>query len=171
MVYSSNILRDSDNLFHLQIYLSLFLSHWEYNNRQNDVYRQSLPHRDVMNNDGSPTIVDTVLTLILKTGQEAFHFHFCLYREPIISWWQCATCRPTDYPWYLTNNCWHSFSWWGREHIALCFAYRGGQKFLYDWLQPMGGVISQDALPKIVDCPLTLIFTMGQGVCCNLLGI
>jgi len=27
---------------------------------------------------------------------------------------------------------WRSFSWWGREGIAICFAYKGGQKYLYD---------------------------------------
>jgi len=35
-------------------------------------------HRAVINHDGRPTMVDTLLTLILKMGQEAFHFHFCL---------------------------------------------------------------------------------------------
>jgi len=29
---------------------------------------------------------------------------------------------------------WRSFSWWGREGIAICFAYKGGQEFLCDWL-------------------------------------
>ena len=57
----------------------------------------------------------------------------------------------------------HSFSWWGREGIAMCFAYKRSQKFLYDWLQPIGGVISQDEWPKIVDALLTLTFMMGQG--------
>ena len=52
---------------------------------------------------------------------------------------------------------WRSFSRWGREGIAVCFAYKGGQKFLCDWIQPIGGVISQDAWPKIVDAPLSLI--------------
>jgi hypothetical protein len=52
---------------------------------------------------------------------------------------------------------WHSFWWWGREGIAICFAYKGGQKNLCDWLQPIGGLISQDAWPKIVDTPLMLI--------------
>jgi hypothetical protein len=163
----------------------------------------------VINNDGWPSIVDTLLTLILKMGLEVFHFLFCLYRQSIISWKQCATCHPPDYPWYMTNNRlrsidahfhngawrvlqsvllikgaknsfmtyytlsevsfprthdqksltlhWRSFSRWGREGIAICFAYKGSQKFLYDWLQPIGGVISQDAWPKIVDAPLTLI--------------
>ena len=64
--------------------------------------------------------------------------------------------------------CWRSFSWWGREGIANCFAYKGNRKFLYDWLQPIGGVISQYTWPKIVDALLTLIFMMGQGVYCCL---
>jgi len=46
---------------------------------------------------------------------------------------------------------WRSFSWWGMEGIAICFAYKGSQKFLDNWLHPIGGVISQDAWPKIVD--------------------
>jgi len=62
---------------------------------------------------------------------------------------------------------WRSFSWWGMEGIAICLAYKASQKFLYDWLQPIGGVISQDSLPKIVDAPLTLIFRMGHGGFCN----
>jgi len=52
---------------------------------------------------------------------------------------------------------WRSLSWWGGEGIAVCFAYKGGQKFLCDWIQPIGGVISQDSWPIIVDAPLTLI--------------
>jgi hypothetical protein len=63
---------------------------------------------------------------------------------------------------------WRSFSWWGREGIAIRFAYKGRQKWLYDLLQPIGAVISQDAWPKIIDAPLTLIFMMGQGGHCNL---
>jgi len=61
---------------------------------------------------------------------------------------------------------WRSFWWWGREGITICFAYKGGQKFLYDWLQPIGSVIAQNASPKIVDPLLTLIFKMGQGLYC-----
>ena len=63
---------------------------------------------------------------------------------------------------------WRSFSWWGMEGIAICFAYKGNQKFLYDSIHPIGGDISQDAWLKIVDAPLTLIFTMGQGGYCYL---
>jgi len=61
---------------------------------------------------------------------------------------------------------WRSFSWWGMEGIAISFAYKGSHKFLYDWIHAIGGDISQDAWPKIVDAPLTLIFTIGQrGYC------
>jgi len=52
---------------------------------------------------------------------------------------------------------WRSFSWWGREGIAICFAYKGRLKYVYDSVQPIRGVISQDAWPKIVDAPLMLI--------------
>jgi len=45
---------------------------------------------------------------------------------------------------------WCSFSRWGREGIAIWFAYKGGENFLYDWLQPIGCVITQDTKTKIV---------------------
>jgi len=166
----------------------------------------------VIDHDWRLTIVDTQLMLIFKMGQQAFHLQVYLSRHPIIRLWQFPTCRPPDYPWYTTNNCWcsvdnhihdgvgrilqsvlpikadknyfmtvsnllamwlprmhdhkslmacwHSFSRWGREGIAICFAYKGGQKFLSDWRQPIGGVINQDAWPKIVDTLLTHIFKM-----------
>jgi len=63
---------------------------------------------------------------------------------------------------------WRSFSWWGREGIGNCFAYKGSQKFLYDLLQLIGGVISQDTWLKLVDATLMLISTIGQGGYCYL---
>jgi len=63
---------------------------------------------------------------------------------------------------------WPSFSKWRRVGIAIYFANKGSYKFLYDWLRPIGGVISQDAWPIIIDAPLTLIFMMEQGGYCNL---
>jgi len=48
------------------------------------------------------------------------------------------------------------------EGTAICVAYEGSQKFLYGWIHPIGGVISQDAWLKIVDTPLTLSFMMGM---------
>jgi len=64
---------------------------------------------------------------------------------------------PNTYDQKLLTLRWHSFSRWGREGIAVCFAYKGGQEFLCHWLQPIRGVMSQDAWPKIIDAPLTLI--------------
>jgi len=58
---------------------------------------------------------------------------------------------------------WPSFSRWGRECDASAFAYEGGQYLSYDYLQPMPTLITQDARPKIIDAPLTLISMMGQG--------
>jgi hypothetical protein len=52
--------------------------------------------------------------------------------------------------------------------MTICFAYKGGLKIRYDSLQPIGGVITQDARPKIVEASLTLIFKFGQEWCYNL---
>jgi len=57
--------------------------------------------------------------------------------------------------------CRRSSSRGSREGIAICFAYNGGEQFLYDWLQPIGSVITLDTWPKIVDALLTLISKMG----------
>jgi len=57
--------------------------------------------------------------------------------------------------------CRRPFSHWGWEGIAICFAYNGGQRYIYDWLQRIGGVITHDAWPKINSSLLTLIFKMG----------
>jgi len=58
---------------------------------------------------------------------------------------------------------WRSFSWSGREHFTISFAYKGCQDFVYDYVQPITPRITQDTRPRIVDTPLTLIFMMGQG--------
>jgi len=63
---------------------------------------------------------------------------------------------------------WRSFWRLGREGIAFHFAYNGSQRFLYDWLHSIGGVNTQDALSKIVDDALALIFKRGQGGYCYL---
>jgi len=78
MGYSSHILWDSNNLFHLQSYQWVFSSILAYDDSQNNVYKQEPPHRAVIHHDGRPTIVGTRFTLILKMGPEQFHFHFCL---------------------------------------------------------------------------------------------
>jgi len=58
---------------------------------------------------------------------------------------------------------WRWFSRWGRERVTSAFAYTGGQCICYDHLHPMPTLIIQDARPRIVDTPLTLISRMGQG--------
>ena len=63
---------------------------------------------------------------------------------------------------------WHSFSRWGKECVAFSFAIEGGQYLSYDYLQPIATQITQDARPKIVDAPLTLISRMGQGACLSI---
>jgi len=79
-----------------------------YKNGQNNVFRPKWPYCAVIDHDGRPTIVDTLLTLIFKMGQGAFHFLFCLWRWPTLRLWQFATSRPPDYPKYTTNNRWRS---------------------------------------------------------------
>jgi len=64
----------------------------------------------------------------------------------------------------MTNNRWPSvdahFQEGGREGIAIDFLYKDGQWFLYDCLQPIGAVITQDERPIIDDPLLMLIFKM-----------
>jgi len=62
----------------------------------------------VIYSDGRPTIVDTPLTLISKMWQGAFHFHFCLSRQPILRVCLYTTCRHSNYPRCTTNNRWCS---------------------------------------------------------------
>ena len=60
---------------------------------------------------------------------------------------------------------WCSYSEWRREHVALSFSLKASQYHIYEWPQLIAMQITNDARPKIVDAPLTLIFRMGQGVC------
>jgi len=106
--------------------------------------------------DGAGRVLQSVLPI--KAGKK----HFMTYYNLSEVWF------PKMHDQQLLTLRWRSFSWWGREGIAICFAYKGRQKFLYDYVQPIGGVISQNAWPKIVDAPLMLIFMMGQGGYCNL---
>jgi len=62
---------------------------------------------------------------------------------------------------------WCSFSRWCRKHIAVVFASKASQYIIYIYLQPVAPWITQDAKPKLVDAPLTLIFTMWQGLYLN----
>ena len=63
----------------------------------------------------------------------------------------------------LLTACRHLFSELGKEHVAFSFGYKGGQYLIYECLHPIPTQITQDARTNIVDTPLTLIFSMGQG--------
>ena len=58
-----------------------------------------------------------------------------------------------------------SFAGLAREQVAYSFAFNAVQYLSYDYLQPIATQITQDAKPRIVDTPLTLISRMVQGVC------
>jgi len=61
-----------------------------------------------------------------------------------------------------------SFSRCGIEGIIICFAYKGGQIFFYDCLQPVGGLIAQDSRPTNVDAPLILVLMCSiVNICCR----
>ena len=66
---------------------------------------------------------------------------------------------------------WRSFSWLGRERVAIFLAYTGGQCFQYASKRPNLWSITWLTRPKIVDAPLTLIFKIGQGACSLLFGL
>jgi len=57
---------------------------------------------------------------------------------------------------------WRSYSWCSRERVAVGFAPKGCQYLNNGCLQPMGTQISQGAMLRIFDTPLTLILKMGQ---------
>ena len=95
--------------------------------------------------DGAGRVLQSILPI--KAANDAFMTDYNLSE----AWF------PRTHNQKLLTLHWCSFSWWGREGIAISFAYQGSQKLLFDWLQPIGGVISQNAWPKIVDAPLTLI--------------
>jgi len=65
----------------------------------------------------------------------------------------------------LLTHCWHSFSQWGRQCVTVSFAYKCSLYLIYEGLHPIATQITQDARPKIIDSPLTLIVRMWQGVC------
>jgi len=58
---------------------------------------------------------------------------------------------------FLLVICWHSFSEWGKECVALCFSYKASQYLIFEWPQPITGQITRDARLQIADTPLTFI--------------
>jgi hypothetical protein len=72
--------------------------------------------------------------------------------------WNLSPCwQPRIHDQEMLTLRWHSFSWWGKEHFPVYFAYKGSQYFIYDYLQPIANKILQDTWPRIVDPPLTHI--------------
>jgi hypothetical protein len=59
-------------------------------------YTQSVAHQIMQVT--CPRLVDAPLTLIVIMGQGAFHSLFCLWRQPILRVWWCATCWGPGYP-------------------------------------------------------------------------
>jgi len=53
--------------------------------------------------------------------------------------------------------CWHSISEWGRDRETRSFAYKARQSCISEYSQPIAMPITNDARPKIIDAPLTLI--------------
>jgi len=57
--------------------------------------------------------------------------------------------------------CRRSISQWGRERETRSVANKGSQYPIYEWSQLIAKQITNDARPKIIDAPLTLIFAIG----------
>jgi len=47
-------------------------------------------------------------------------------------------------------------------HDAIIFDLEGSQYHVYEWLQPFGTEVTQDAQSQIIDALWLLIFRMGQ---------
>jgi len=108
MGYSHDSLRASNNIFYVQSNHLVFLSRLAYQHSQNDVYKQSQPHRSVIYHDARPTMIDAQLTPIVMMWQGEFRLLCFLFRRPILRLWLSATYHPADYPRYMSNNCWRS---------------------------------------------------------------
>jgi hypothetical protein len=83
----------------------------------------------------------------------------------------CHLARPIlskIYNQQLLTLCWHLFSIWGREGIAISLAHKGAQSCQYDSLQPICSVITHNTWPIIIDTLLMLILKLGQGRYCHL---
>jgi len=85
-----------------------FTFSFAYRGSQYFVNNYVQPIANKITQDTWPRIVDTPLTHIFMMGQGACYHHFCLYRQPTLRLWLCATYHPTHYPRYMIKNCWHS---------------------------------------------------------------
>jgi len=52
---------------------------------------------------------------------------------------------------------WRSYSEWARARVALCSAWTASQYPIPEWPQPITTQSTNDARPKLIDAPLTLI--------------
>jgi len=67
---------------------------------------KSLPQRNTsITKDATSNIIDTLLTLIFRMGQEAFRISICPWRQPIQHLWMSATSRHLDDPRWKATNC------------------------------------------------------------------
>jgi len=108
---------------------------------------------DAYIHDGTGTVLQSVLPK--KKGKNSF-MKVC----NLSAVWLPRTHHPKSLRLH-----WRWFSSWGRDGVAICFPKKGGPEFLYDWLQPIGSVITQYTRRKIIDALLRLIFKMRQGAC------
>ena len=137
-----------------------FTFSFAYQGSQYSVYDYMEPVTLQITQDTWPTIMGALLTLIFHDWAGST-LHSILPKKVAENSFMTdcnlsAVWLPRTHDQKLLTLRWRSFSRWGREGIEIWFAYKGCQKFLYDKLQRIGGVITQDAWPEIVDAPLTL---------------
>jgi len=93
--------------------------------------------------------------------REGITICFAQNRWRKIPLWLSAIYRWCDYPERMTKHRCRSVNAHFQVGAGWC-CNLFCQKFLYDCLQPISGVITQDAWPKIVAAPLAPIFKLGQ---------
>ena len=79
-----------------------------YNSSLYVIYECLWPIAMQINLDAKITIVDALLTLIFRMGQQACHFPIWLYMRPILQLWTSAFNCQSDYPQCKTRNHWHT---------------------------------------------------------------
>jgi len=80
-------------------------------------------------------------------------YHIASHRSPKIQHQKSLTLH------------WGSLSGWDRERVGIIFISEGSQYLDYEWRQPIAACLTQDAQPKLINAPLTLIFRFGQWPC------
>jgi len=106
-IFPQQLLRQQHHTSFRMGQLSVHLCFYLQNDLDN-VYRQQLPHRALINHDKRQKIDDAPLTLTFMMGQGACHFVLFLHRDPIVHSWMSATYCFTDYPGWKTKIHWYS---------------------------------------------------------------